>query len=110
MCGSQKAAQSLETKGVSVSVLNMRFLKPFDEQAIKDILKYTNKIVTVEEGSLIGGMGETVKSVLSGTDVKIYSIGLPDKFIEHGKQKLIRELCGISIENIENQILKLLNK
>ncbi len=104
------AANDLESKGVSVSVLNMRFLKPFDEQAIKDILKYTNKIVTVEEGSLIGGMGETVKSILSGTDAKIYSIGLPDKFIEHGKQSLIREKYGFSVENIETQILKLLNK
>ena len=103
------ASQSLETKGISVSVLNMRFLKPFDEQAIKDILKYTNKIVTVEEGSLIGGMGETVKSVLSGTGAKISSIGLPDKFVEHGKQKTIRELCGFSVENIETQVLNLLN-
>lgn len=103
------AAQSLETKGISVSVLNMRFLKPFDKQAIENILKYTNKIVTVEEGSLIGGMGETVKSVLSGTGAKIYSIGLPDTFIEHGKQKTIRELCGFSAENIENKILNLLN-
>ncbi|MCR4663636.1 MAG: 1-deoxy-D-xylulose-5-phosphate synthase [Endomicrobiaceae bacterium] len=103
------AANELETKGISVSVLNMRFLKPFDEQAVKDILKYTSKIVTVEEGSLIGGMGETVKSILSGTDAKIFSIGLPDKFVEHGKQKLIREICGFSVENIENQILNLLN-
>ena len=104
-----ETAQSLESKGVSVSVLNMRFLKPFDEQAIKAILKYTNKIVTVEEGSLIGGMGETVKSVLSGTDAKIISIGLSDKFVEHGKQSLIREMCGLSAENIETQVLNLLN-
>ena len=104
------AAQLLETKGTNVSVLNVRFLKPFDEQSIKDILKYTNKILTVEEGSLIGGMGETVKSVLSGTGAKIFSIGLPDKFVEHGKQKLIRELCGISVENIEIQILNLLDR
>lgn len=104
------AAQSLESKDISVSVLNMRFLKPFDETAIKNILKYTNKIVTVEENTLIGGMGETVKSILSGTDAKIYSIGLPDKFVEHGKQKIIREKYGISAENIENQILKLLKK
>ena len=55
-------------------------------------------------------MGETVKSVLSGTDAKIYSIGLPDKFIEHGKQSLIREKYGFSVENIKEQILKLLNK
>ncbi len=105
-----ETAQSLESKGVSVSVLNMRFLKPFDEQAIKAILKYTNKIVTVEEGSLIGGMGETVKSVLSGTDAKIISIGLSDKFVEHGKQSLIREMCGLSAENIETQVLNLLNR
>ena len=70
-------------------------------------MKYTNKIVTVEEGSLIGGMGETVKSVLSGKDIKICSIGLPDKFIEHGKQKLIREKCGISVENIKKIIYSL---
>ena len=101
------AAKDLESKGMSVSVLNMRFLKPFDEQAIKDVLKYTNKIVTVEEGSLIGGMGETVKSVLSGTGAKIYSIGLPDKFIEHGKQSLIREKYGFSVENIEKAIYNL---
>ncbi len=104
------AAKDLESKGMSASVLNMRFLKPFDEHAIKDVLKYTNKIVTVEEGSLIGGMGETVKSVLSGTGAKIYSIGLPDKFIEHGKQSLIREKYGFSVENIEEQILKLIKE
>ncbi|MBQ3943641.1 MAG: 1-deoxy-D-xylulose-5-phosphate synthase, partial [Elusimicrobia bacterium] len=101
------AAKELESEGVSVSVLNVRFLKPFDETAVKDILKYTNKIVTVEEGSLIGGMGETVKSVLSGKEVKVYSIGLPDKFIEHGKQNLIREKCGISVENIKKAIYNL---
>jgi len=104
-----EAAQLLENKGMSVSVLNMRFLKPFDETAVKDILKYTNKIITVEEGSLIGGMGESVKAVLSGTEAKICSIGLPDKFIEHGKQSLIREKCGLSVENIEDQVLNLLN-
>ena len=105
-----EAADNLKNKDISVSVLNIRFLKPFDKTAIKNILTYTDKIVTVEENSLIGGMGETVKSILSGTNAKIYSIGLPDKFIEHGEQNLIRKLCGISTENIEKQVLKLLNR
>ncbi len=96
-----KAAESLKNKGVDVSVLNMRFLKPFDEQSVKNILTYTNKIVTVEENALAGGMGETVKSLLSGTNAKIHSIGLPDEFVEHGNQILIRHLCGLSSENIE---------
>lgn len=95
-----EAADRLKEKGLNISVLNMRFLKPFDEDAIKNILTYTNKIVTVEEGSLLGGMGETVKSILSGTGAKIKSIGLADEFIEHGKQSLIRELCGLSADNI----------
>ncbi len=95
-----EAADKLKEKGINVSVLNMRFLKPFDEESVKNILTYTNKIVTVEEGSLLGGMGETVKSVLSGTEAKIKSIGIADEFIEHGKQSLIRELCGLSAENI----------
>lgn len=103
------AANNLKEKGIEVSVLNMRFLKPFDEVAIKNILSYTDKIVTVEENALLGGMGESVKSVLSGTKANIVSVGLLDKFVEHGKQKLIREICGISAENIEEQILKLLN-
>ena len=50
---------------------------------------------------------ETVKSVLSGKDVKVCSIGLPDEFIEHGKQNLIREKCGISVENIKKAIYNL---
>lgn len=102
-----EAANNLGQKGISVAVLNVRFLKPFDETAVKDILKTTNKIVTVEEGSLIGGMAETVKAVLSGTNAKIVSIGLPDKFIEHGPQNVIRQLCGLSVENIETEITKL---
>ncbi len=102
-----EAADRLKEKGKQVSVLNMRFLKPFDEESVKNILTYTNKIVTVEEGSLLGGMGETVKSVLSGTGAKIHSIGLADEFVEHGKQSLIRELCGLSAENIEKAIYNL---
>uniref|UniRef100_UPI0039B86C5C transketolase C-terminal domain-containing protein n=1 Tax=Candidatus Ruminimicrobium bovinum TaxID=3242779 RepID=UPI0039B86C5C len=102
-----EAANNLQRKGISVAVLNLRFLKPFDETAVKNILTITNKIVTVEEGSLIGGTGETVKAVLSGTDAKIVSIGLPDKFIEHGPQNVIRQLCGLSVENIENEVVNL---
>ena len=104
------AANNLKIKNIDVSVLNMRFLKPFDETAIRNVLNYTDKIVTVEENALLGGMGESVKSILSGTNAKICSIGIDDKFIEHGKQKLIRELCGLSAENIEAQVLKLLNR
>ena len=105
-----QAAENLENQGINVSVIDMRFLKPFDEQIIKDISATVKNFVTVEENSLIGGMGETVKSVLCGKNVNVVSVGLPDKFVEHGKQDLIRDLCGISAEKIEETALKMLSK
>jgi len=105
-----QAAQSLENQGINVSVINMRFLKPFDEQIIKDISVNIKNFITVEENALLGGMGETVKSVLCGRDVNVVSIGLPDNFVEHGKQSIIRDLCGISAEKIEETALKMLSK
>lgn len=105
-----QAAENLENQGINVSVIDMRFLKPFDEQIIKDISATVKNFVTVEENSLIGGMGETVKSVLCGKNVNVVSVGLPDKFVEHGKQDLIRDLCGISAEKIEETVIKMLTK
>ncbi|MDD2523294.1 MAG: 1-deoxy-D-xylulose-5-phosphate synthase [Endomicrobiia bacterium] len=105
-----EVANKLEEKNIKVSVVNMRFLKPFDENEIKNIFKYTKKIITVEENSLIGGMGETVKSILSGTNAEIFSIGIPDIFIEHGAQNIIRDKYGLSVEKIEAQITKMLSK
>ena len=105
-----QAAQNLESKGINVSVINMRFLKPFDEQTIKDVSINIKNFITVEDNSLIGGMGETVKSVLCGKDVNGVSLCLPDTFVEHGKQIIIRDLCGISAEKIEEQVLKILSQ
>ncbi|MFA7074088.1 MAG: 1-deoxy-D-xylulose-5-phosphate synthase [Endomicrobiaceae bacterium] len=105
-----EAARNLESKNINASVLNMRFLKPFDENAINNILTYSKKIITVEENTLIGGMGETVKSILSGTGAEVFSIGLPDAFVEHGAQNIIRDKCGLSCEKIEMQIIRMLSK
>ncbi|GAB1401536.1 1-deoxy-D-xylulose-5-phosphate synthase [Elusimicrobiota bacterium] len=105
-----EAANNLAKNNIKVSVINMRFLKPFDEETIKNILKTTNTIITVEENVLIGGMGETVKSILSGTQAQIYSIGLPDFFVEHGAQNMLRDKYGLSAKKIEEKILKLLKK
>lgn len=102
------AAKKLEDKNIKVSVLNMRFLKPFDEKEIKKILTYTKKIITVEENSLIGGMGETVKSILSGTDAEIFSIGLPDIFVEHGAQSIIRDKYWLSSDKIEAKVIDMI--
>jgi 1-deoxy-D-xylulose-5-phosphate synthase len=105
-----KAADNLALKNIKAAVVNMRFLKPFDEAILKNIIKTTDIIITVEENALVGGMGESVKAVLSGTDAKIYGIGLPDSFAEHGAQNLLREKYGLTANKLEEFVLKLLKK
>jgi 1-deoxy-D-xylulose-5-phosphate synthase len=102
-----KAAQLLEKENINASVINMRFLKPLDVDIIKEMLSKTKKFVTVEENSLIGGFGESVKNVLFGTGAKVECIGLPDKFVEHGNVKILRKKYGLMPEGVANKALKL---
>ncbi len=79
----------LSKKGIDCAVINARFIKPLDEEMILKLCDDTKAIVTLEDGVLEGGFGSAVlefieKSALRG--VKVKRIGLPDKFIEHGKR------------------------
>jgi 1-deoxy-D-xylulose-5-phosphate synthase len=79
----------LSKKGVDCAVINARFIKPIDEEMILKLCDDTKAIVTLEDGVLEGGFGSAVlefieRSALRG--VKVKRIGLPDKFIEHGKR------------------------
>jgi 1-deoxy-D-xylulose-5-phosphate synthase len=102
-----KAAQLLEKENINASVINMRFLKPLDADIIKEVLSKTKKFVTVEENSLIGGFGESVKNVLFGTGAEVECIGLPDKFVEHGNVKVLRKNYGLTPEGAANKALKM---
>jgi 1-deoxy-D-xylulose-5-phosphate synthase len=102
-----KAVQLLGKENISASVINMRFLKPLDVDIIKEVLSKTKKFVTVEENSLIGGFGESVKNVLFGTGAEVECIGLPDKFVEHGNVKVLRKKYGFTPEGVANKALKM---
>lgn len=93
-----------------VAVYNMRFLKPIDEQLLHQILKKFSRIITIEDGTIIGGLGSAVVEFMSehGYNATIVKLGIPDKFIEHGTQKQLREECGFDAESIFNQVNKML--
>jgi 1-deoxy-D-xylulose-5-phosphate synthase len=103
-----KAAEILKTKNINAGVINMRFLKPLDEEALKATLARTKKFITVEENVLSGGFGESIKSVLCNSDANVSSIGLPDDFIEHGNIELLRQKYGLSVENIVETALRVI--
>lgn len=96
-----EAAKSLQKEGVSVGVVNMRFVRPLDTDLLKGFIKKgVKKFVTVEENVLAGGFGSAVMEALEGEDVVIRRIGIGDHFVEHGTQPILREKEGLTAPKI----------
>ncbi|MBM4305826.1 MAG: 1-deoxy-D-xylulose-5-phosphate synthase [Deltaproteobacteria bacterium] len=99
------AAQKLKEIGIDATIINSRFLKPLDGDLLCQWAERTGRVLTVEENVLIGGFGSAVlelfqeRSLLS---IQVKRLGIPDVFIEHGPQSLLREKYGID----ENGIFK----
>ncbi|MBF0457277.1 MAG: 1-deoxy-D-xylulose-5-phosphate synthase [Nitrospirae bacterium] len=108
------AARRLREDGISAMVVNMRFIKPLDTALIIEIAGRVRKIVTVEENVLAGGFGSSVLELLNtGTDTKdvdVKIVALPDRFIEHGKQSLLRHLYAIDDDGIYIAALSLMKQ
>lgn len=108
------AAKNLEEdEQISATVVNARFVKPLDTEVILDLARKTGKIVTVEENAIQGGFGSAVMELLQahGLDhVIVRCIGLPDKYIEHGAQSLLRHKYGLDAEGIEKVVLGIMHK
>ena len=104
-----ETANSLEKEGISVEVIDVRFIKPLDEETILSSAKKTGKVLVIEENTCIGGLSSAIAELLIDRlpTVKFKKIALPDKFIEHGDLKTLRELCGLSKENIKASLLDL---
>ena len=88
------AAEILSEKGISASVINMHTIKPLDDAMIKDVCLHANLIVTVEEHSVIGGLGGAVAECVSeiGNMPRQVKIGIPDAFQRVGDyQYLLKE-------------------
>ncbi|HBT20452.1 MAG TPA: 1-deoxy-D-xylulose-5-phosphate synthase [Peptococcaceae bacterium] len=102
-----KAAESLKKEGVRAAVVNCRFIKPMDEDLVCEMALKIKRIATIEENVLLGGFGSAVLEVLSNkgiNNIRLVRIGLPDKFIEHGKADLLREKYGLSAEKVIEKI------
>lgn len=103
---SMEAAKLLGDNGINCAVVNARFAKPLDSDLILELANRTKRLVTVEENALIGGFGSAVLSLLSNnTGVSLLRIGIPDEFVEHGSQELLRANYGLNAEGITHRIL-----
>ena len=94
-------AARLARQGISAAVINPRFVKPIDRQAVEAFGRRCSLIVTFEDHVLAGGYGSTVLETLSAAqiDTPVVRIGWPDQFIEHGRVDALREKYGITVDH-----------
>jgi transketolase len=106
------AAEQLEEAGIMASVISMHTIKPLDVKGLLELAKYGSPIVTVEEHSVHGGLGEAVASVLmqNGCTNKLKIIGLPDEHTVSGSQTEIFNHYGISPLGLYETARQLLKK
>lgn len=97
-------------KAINATVIDMRFVKPLDEQIIHRLSENHELIVTIEENVVQGGAGSAVNEYLSSIHSKcqILNLGLPDRFIEHGDTAQLLADCGLDQQGIQKSILTVL--
>ena len=105
------AADILAERGISARVLNMHTIKPIDRDAIVRAAKETHGIVTLENHTIIGGLGSAVAEVLSEeSPALLRRVGIRDRFGEVGNMAYLRKCLGIDTENVVDAAMQLIKK
>jgi len=96
------ASKELAKKRISVAHYDMRFVKPIDEDLLHEVGKNFNTIITIEDGTIVGGFGSAVLEFMSdnGYNPIVKRLGVPDKFIDHGTPQELHKECGFDVEGI----------
>ena len=97
-----EAAEKLKGEYGPIYVVNARFIKPLDRDLIINIAQRVNAIVTIEDHVLLGGFGSAILELLSDENIciSVKRIGVPDKFVEHGNQKILRKKYKVDSDGI----------
>ena len=109
---SLQVAELLKEHGIEATVINARFVKPLDTELILPLAQRIGKVVTLEEGCLMGGFGSAVAEALMDNDVvvPIKRFGVPDKLVDHAKPDQSKADLGLTSPQIAEQIRQLFFK
>jgi 1-deoxy-D-xylulose-5-phosphate synthase len=105
-----EASEMLEKEGIKCSVINSRFIKPIDKDCVLEFAEKTKRIITVEENVIQGGFGSAILEEIQDLDkdLNIINLGIPDTFVEHGPQNVLRAKYQIDAQGIYNTVKKML--
>ena len=104
-----KIAKRLQNRHIDAEVINVRFLKPLDVETLKKSIEKTKKVVTIEDGTIINGLGTAIKELIVDNhmeDVKVKAYAYPDKFIQHGSVDELEKIYGLDEDSIVEDIEK----
>jgi 1-deoxy-D-xylulose-5-phosphate synthase len=104
------AAEILARDGLNVTVVNCRFLKPYDEVTLAAVLANHHNVLTVEEGTIVNGFGAYISAVIERHDgsVRVHTHGVPDRIIAAAPRARQLQLCGLTPEGIADRVRALL--
>lgn len=104
--------EKLKESGHECSLFNARFIKPIDEEAVKEAAESHQLLVTMEENVASGGYGEKVREYLQSVDagVMLLTVAIPDRFVEHGNVELLKAEIGIDADSIVEKISEKLQR
>ena len=105
-----EAADELEEEGINVGHYNMRFAKPLDTDLIDEICQTYDRIITIEDGTKLGGFGSAVAEYLADKPHHIPTtiMGVPDRIVEHGTQEELHQEVGLDPEGIKAKVHEIL--
>jgi len=106
-----QAADQLAQQGIEISVADMRFVKPLDEELIKELAASHDALICIEENAIVGGAGAGVLEYLSAERINTPCrlLGIPDRYIEHASPAQQFEDCGIDAESLKTAVEKLIS-
>ena len=103
------AKTQLAEEGLNPAHYDMRFVKPLDEELLHDIFRNFKKVITVEDGCIMGGFGSAILEFMAenGYAAQMIRLGIPDDFIEHGTQEQLHAECGFDADSIAEKVREL---
>ena len=104
----EAAAQIEEEYGWSPAIYNIRYIKPVDQDILAEVARKFDRVVTVEDGTVLGGLYGAVAEYMAKLDkpVPVTPVGIPDRYIGQGTQEELRQECGLTTEAIKAEILR----
>jgi 1-deoxy-D-xylulose-5-phosphate synthase len=104
------AIRELRAEGLTPAHYDMRFVKPIDEELLHEVFSQFNKVITVEDGTILGGFGSAVLEFMAahGYNAEVRMLGIPDRLVEHGSLKELHRECGYDAAGIADTVRELM--